>query len=170
MTTPDFTEHPDALFEANKPILGSTGQETKDNLLSVVGHGVGAPRPVQPVITMQRPAAGIVSSSGLAHYSGLTAHIHVENTDSSAQDISISFSSDGVTYEAATALISVPASGSAQIYLVCDLTTGALSGVYSYGGLTGAAATPSDPITHMRLESGTATKFVAIIYPNGGNI
>lgn len=44
MTAPAYTDIPDSALEANKPILASTAQETKDNLLSVAGGGVGAPR------------------------------------------------------------------------------------------------------------------------------
>jgi len=56
MTIPDFTTHADALFEANKPILGSVAQETKDNLLSVAGGGVDAPRVVLKAV--ERLVAG----------------------------------------------------------------------------------------------------------------
>lgn len=56
MTVPEFTVIPDSVHEANKPVLASTAQETKDNLLSVAGGGVGAPRIV--LKALERLVAG----------------------------------------------------------------------------------------------------------------
>lgn len=44
MTTPSYTTHADAMFDTEKPILGSTGLQGRDNLVSVAGGGVDAPK------------------------------------------------------------------------------------------------------------------------------
>jgi hypothetical protein len=56
MTAPVFTEHADVLFDADKPILGSTHLEARDNLQSVAGGGVDAPRIA--LMALERLVAG----------------------------------------------------------------------------------------------------------------
>lgn len=44
MSAPDYTPHLDSLFDPLKPILGGSHLEARDNLVSVAGGGVDAPR------------------------------------------------------------------------------------------------------------------------------
>lgn len=81
MTVPVYTEHADALFDADKPILGSTHLEARDNLQSAMGGGSDAPR--LALGALHRLTAGTdgpVSDPGNIFLSSGTAGIEIVYT------------------------------------------------------------------------------------------
>lgn len=55
----NFTSHPDALFDPNKPILGSVALQSRDNLAATAEGSSGAPRIQDAALSTTATIAGV---------------------------------------------------------------------------------------------------------------
>ena len=91
----DYTDHPDSLFDTGAPILGSTGLETRDNLIATGEGASGSPSFVPNY--GKNVTAGAVGSHVFANYNGGSGVALGDTVAASELDSVIAYDTSGVS-------------------------------------------------------------------------
>lgn len=170
-----YTVHPDAIFDPDKPVLGSTHLEARDNLIAVAKGETGAPKIANKITG----GAGDTTFSGLGDFDGVLIWGTLRGTGGGTAFNGLNFdaSTDGSTYGTPSKLVEVANTAATNFTVFIDFPTGAwqaaydrvdgtaFAGIYATGTLDNTVG-----LTHLRIKIDAASSTVAsyIVMPQGG--
>lgn len=166
-----YTTHADALFDPDKPILGATHLEARDNLIAVAAGDTNAPK---IAVKVASAVGATIDFTGLGDFDGIQIDFNVFESGGVGTNIQAALSTDGTTFSTASTIATIP-SGQSALGGTCfiELDTGWTRCQYGtpasagHAGPTLAGASSSVVAVRLSATAGTVT-IAALANPNGG--
>lgn len=168
MTT--YTEHADEIFDPNRPILGSTHLEARDNLIAVAEGGLGAPKIASKTIGGKTTSGSPLNIASLNAFSGIWIWGVIKPSGSATVTAELS-SDSGSSYATPTTVMTIGAGAKGSFNMFVNLVTGGWKSVYDDGTIvqygSGTLAGGGAGVTDFRLDPANADLAI-LANPQGG--